>query len=57
METLKMFGLTEYFDYICGGSLDESCRTKDQVIAKVLRQMSLSEEEKKKVLMVGGPEA
>ena len=53
METLKMFGLTEYFDYICGGSLDESCRTKDQVIAKVLRQMSLSEEEKKKVLMVG----
>ena len=24
IETLKMFCLTDYFDYICGGSIDES---------------------------------
>ncbi len=53
METLKMFGLTDYFDYICGGSMDESCRTKEQVIAKALGQMNLPEGEKQKVLMVG----
>lgn len=50
---LKQFQVDKYFDYICGGSMDESRLSKEDVIRELLFRMNLSEEEKKKVLMVG----
>lgn len=50
---LEHFHLDRYFDYICGSTLDESRIRKDQVIEELIRRMGISEEEKKKILMVG----
>ncbi|MDO4262470.1 MAG: HAD hydrolase-like protein [Eubacteriales bacterium] len=52
-ETMENFGITDCFDYICGGSLDESRCTKPKVIEELLRRLDLSEEQRKQVLMVG----
>lgn len=52
-QILDNFALTSYFDYICGGTLDEKRCRKADVIGELLRQMNLPEEEKNKLLMVG----
>ena len=41
------------FDYVCGGSMDETRTHKDQVIDELLKRMRLSEPEKREILMVG----
>lgn len=53
IKTLEMFHITQYFDYICGGTLDGKRHTKEEVIAELLRRMDLTGEERKKILMVG----
>lgn len=53
LETLKNFKIDDCFDYICGGSLDESRCVKSKVIEELLRRLNLPEEEKSKILMVG----
>lgn len=50
---LEHFQVDQYFDYICGGSEDESRMTKESVIRELLGRMKLPEEEWKKILMVG----
>ena len=52
-QTLIHFQIDSYFDYICGGSLDESRCGKREVLEELLRRMNLSAEERKKILMVG----
>ena len=52
--TFRNFGITDDFDYICGGSLDESRCGKPKVIEELLRRIGLTEEEwKTKALMIG----
>lgn len=50
---LAYFHVDTYFDYICGGSMDESRISKEDVIEELLRRMELPEEERGKILMVG----
>lgn len=50
---LEHFEVDHYFDYICGGSMDESRLKKEAVIEELLHRMQLSGEEQKKILMVG----
>jgi phosphoglycolate phosphatase len=50
---LKHFGLYAYFDCVVGASMDGSRDTKYAVIEEVLRQLSVSEQEKKDAVMVG----
>ena len=52
-QTVIHFQIDSYFDYICGGSLDESRCGKREVLEELLRRMNLSAEERKKILMVG----
>lgn len=52
--TLDRFGLTDYFDYICGGSLDESRCGKPAVVGELIGRIGLTEEQlRTEVLMVG----
>ena len=53
LTTLQAFGIDGCFDYICGGSLDESRCVKYKVIEELLHRLNLPEEEMDKVLMVG----
>lgn len=51
---LEHFHVDSYFDYICGGSMDESRLNKEDVIEELLcRRMRLPKEEWKKALMIG----
>ena len=51
---LEHFHIASYFDYICGGSMDESRIHKKDVIEELLcNRMRLQGEEWKKVLMIG----
>lgn len=50
---LEHFNLTKYFKEIAGSSSDGKRNTKQAVIEEVLRRLSVGEEEKKNVLMVG----
>lgn len=50
---LEHFGIDHYFDFICGGSMDESRISKADVIKELLSRMELSQDERKKILMVG----
>lgn len=52
-KTLKMFEIDQCFDYVCGGSLDESRSGKPEVIRELLRRLDLSEKEMSRILMVG----
>lgn len=51
---LEHFHVDSYFDYICGGSMDESRIDKEDVIEELLcHRMQLPREEWDKVLMIG----
>ena len=50
---LEHFGIDPFFDFVCGGSMDESRINKADVIRELLYRMQLSGEEQKKILMVG----
>lgn len=50
------FGFDQYFDVICGASMDESLVAKADIMANALKELGVSEEEKAKVLMVGDRE-
>lgn len=49
IEILEKFGLAQYFDRICGASLDRSRSTKEEVIAYLLEQAS----DRSRMIMVG----
>lgn len=51
---LEHFHVDSYFDHICGGSMDESRLSKEDVIEELLcSRMRLPKEEWKHVLMIG----
>ena len=52
--TLDYFHITDYFDHICGATLDESRSGKKEVLEELIRRIGLTEEElHKEVLMIG----
>ena len=52
--TLDYFHITDYFDHICGATLDESRSGKKEVLEELIRRIGLAEEElHKEVLMIG----
>jgi len=53
LKILDHFGLSKYFDVIGGASMDETRNTKEEVIRFVLEQYGLSEDRKKRTIMIG----
>lgn len=47
------FGLSQYFEKICGSNMDESRARKAEVIAYALESAGISEDQKNQVLMIG----
>ena len=48
---IEHFGLTQYFENVCGSLMDESRSKKDEVIAYAIERNHISE--KSKILMIG----
>ena len=53
IKIIEHFGLSKYFDFVCGSLMDESRSKKSEVIAYALQRCGLSESDKERVLMVG----
>lgn len=53
IKIIEHFGLSKYFDFVCGSLMDESRSKKDEVIAYALQNCNLGESDKDRVLMVG----
>ena len=53
IKIIDHFGLSKYFDYVCGSLMDESRSKKAEVIAYALQRCGLSDSDKERVLMVG----
>jgi len=52
----EYFKFDQYFDVICGASMDESLVAKADIMANALKELGVSENEKSQVLMVGDRE-
>ena len=50
---IEHFGLSKYFDFVCGSLMDESRSKKAEVIAYALECCGLGESDKNRVLMIG----
>ena len=53
IKIIEHFGLSKYFDFVCGSLMDESRSKKSEVIAYALQRCGLSDSDKERVLMVG----
>ena len=53
IKIIEHFGLSKYFDFVCGSLMDESRSKKSEVIAYALQRCALGEDDKSRVLMVG----
>ena len=53
IKIIEHFGLSKYFDYVCGSLMDESRSKKSEVIGYALQRCGLGEDDKSHVLMVG----
>ena len=53
IKIIEHFGLSNYFDFVCGSLMDESRSKKAEVIAYALERCGLGEDDKSRVLMVG----
>ena len=53
IKIIEHFGLSKYFDFVCGSNMDESRSKKEEVIAYALQRCGLSESDKPRVLMIG----
>ena len=53
IKIIDHFGLSKYFDFVCGSLMDESRSKKSEVISYALQRCGLSESDKERVLMVG----
>ena len=53
IKIIDHFGLSKYFDFVCGSLMDESRSKKSEVIAYALQRCALGEDDKSRVLMVG----
>lgn len=52
-QILEHFGICQYFDYVCGATMDETRTQKEEVIEELLSRMKLTAEQKQQLLMVG----
>ncbi len=50
---LERFGLTPYFDVICGSTLDGSRDAKADVIREVIRRLNIEEADREQMIMIG----
>ena len=55
-EILADFHLTDYFDVICGATMDEKRVSKGEIIAVALKELGIDEKKKSQVIMVGDRE-
>ena len=55
-EILADFRLTDYFDVICGATMDEKRVSKGEIIAVALKELGINEKKKSQVVMVGDRE-
>ncbi len=53
IKIIDHFGLSRYFDFVCGSLMDESRSKKAEVIAYALERCGLGQGDKERVLMVG----
>lgn len=53
VKILEHFGLSKYFEHICGCNMDETRSTKTEVIEYALQLANISVNQKKSVLMIG----
>ena len=53
IKIIEHFGLSKYFDFVCGSLMDESRSKKSEVIAYALQHCGLSDSDKERVLMIG----
>ena len=53
IKIIDHFGLSKYFDFVCGSLMDESRSKKSEVIAYALQRCGLSDSDKERVLMIG----
>ena len=53
IKIIEHFGLSKYFDFVCGSLMDESRSKKSEVIAYALQRCGLSDSDKERVLMIG----
>ena len=53
IKIIEYFGLSKYFDFVCGSLMDESRSKKSEVIAYALQRCGLSDSDKERVLMIG----
>ena len=53
IKIIDHFGLSKYFDFVCGSLMDESRSKKSEVISYALQRCGLSESDKERVLMIG----
>ena len=53
IKIIEHFGLSNYFDFVCGSLMDESRSKKAEVIAYALERCGLGEDDQSRVLMVG----
>lgn len=52
-KVVEHFGVAQYFDVICGATMDESLVEKPDIIRNALKSLNISEEDRSKVLMIG----
>ena len=53
IKIIEHFGLSKYFDFVCGSLMDESRSKKSEVIAYALERCGLGDADKTRVLMIG----
>lgn len=52
--TFQHFGIEKEFDYVCGGTLDGTRSSKEEVLRELLRRLGLTEEDcRTQILMIG----
>lgn len=56
VQILEHFHLIDYFEIVCGATMDEKRVNKEEVIAYTLESLRINDERKKTVLMVGDRE-
>jgi len=52
-QILEYFQIDQYFDYVCGSTMDEARTKKEEVIGELLGRIHLSKEDCSRILMVG----
>lgn len=52
-QILEHFQIMQYFDYVCGSTLEETRTKKSEVLEELMRRIGIRKEERDLILMVG----